>query len=148
MIYQTGQDNFPVIQEGQLVGIVTRPALVEAMNAYGSVVSVGQIMDPHAPVISPREKLVRVYEEIINGANTSAIVVDNGRLVGVLSPDNVSRYLLVHSSIKSPRRRWAAPGPPSPAISQTPALPPVISTAPPIAFPPPREGSAPPSARA
>ena len=49
--------------------------------------------------------MVRVYEEIINGANTSAIVVDDGRLVGILSPDNVSRYLLVQSSIKSPRRR-------------------------------------------
>ena len=148
MIYQTGQDNFPVIQEGQLVGIVTRPALVEAMNAYGAAVSVGQIMDPHAPVISPREKVVRVYEEIINGANTSAIVVDDGRLVGVLSPDNVSRYLLVQSSIKSPRRRGAAPGRPLPATSQTPGLPPVISSVPPIAFPPPREESAPPSARA
>jgi Zn-dependent protease/predicted transcriptional regulator len=148
MIYQTGQDNFPVIQEGQLLGVVTRPALVEAMNAYGSALSVGQIMNPHAPVISPREKVVRVYEEIINGANTSAIVVDDGRLVGVLSPDNVSRYLLVQSSIKSPRRRWGASASPSPATSQTPGLPPLISSVPPIAFPPPREESAPPSARA
>jgi Zn-dependent protease len=148
MIYQTGQDNFPVIQEGQLLGIVTRPALVEAMNAYGAAVSVGQIMNPHAPVISPREKVVRVYEEIMNGANTSALVVDGGRLVGVLSPDNVSRYLLVQSSIKSPRRRGAAPGPPSPATSRTPGLPPVISSVPPVAFPPPRGESAPPSARA
>ena len=148
MIYQTGQDNFPVVEQGQLLGIVTRPALVEAMNAYGAGVSIGQIMDPHATVVSPREKVVHVYEEIINGANTSAVVVDDGRLVGMLSPDNVSRYLLVHSSIKSPRRREVVPGQPLSATSQTPARPPVIAVAPPVAFPQFREGSGPPSGRA
>lgn len=148
LIYQTGQDNFPVIQDGELVGIVTRPALVEAMNARGAAVPVGQIVDPQAVVVSPREKVVRVYEEMLNGANTSAVVVDGGRLVGVLSPDNISRYLLVQSSIKSPRRRWLAPGSPIPATWQTPAPPPVISAVPPIAVPPPRGESVPPSGRA
>ena len=148
LIYQTGQDNFPVMQEGQLLGIATRPALVEAMNTQGATVLVGQIMNPHAAVVSPREKLVRVYEEIINGANTSVVVVDDGRLVGILSPDNISRYLLVQSSIKLPRRRWGAPEPTGFATSQTPGLPPVISSVPPIAFPPPRGESGPPSGRA
>lgn len=148
MIYQTGQDNFPVVEQGQLLGMVTRPALVEAMNAYGAAVSIGQIMDSQPTVVSPREKVVRVYEEFMNGGNTGAVVMDGGRLVGVLSPDNVSRYLLVQSSIKSPRRRGAAPGWPVSATSQTPAPPPVIATAPPIAFPRSRGESAPPSGRA
>jgi stage IV sporulation protein FB len=143
LIYQTGQDDFPVIQEGKLAGIVTRPALVEAMNARAADVSVGQIMDPHASVVSPREKVVHVYEEIINGANTSAVVVDGGQIIGMISPDNISRYLLVQSSIKSSRRRPAGPVPRLLATSQTPSPPPVTSAVPRVAAPPPREGSLP-----
>jgi stage IV sporulation protein FB len=148
LIYQTGQDDFPVVQDGRLAGIVTRPALVEAMNARGANALAGEIMDPHAPVVSPREKVVRVYEEIINGANTSAVVVDGGQIIGMISPDNISRYLLVQSSIKSSRRRRAAAAPPLLATSQTPAPPPVISTGHRVAALPPREGSVPPSAPA
>jgi stage IV sporulation protein FB len=143
LIYQTGQDDFPVVQEGKLAGMVTRPALVEAMNARTTDVLIGQIMNPHAPVVSPREKVVHVYEEIINGANTSAVVMDGGRIIGMISPDNISRYLLVQSSIKSSRRRSAGPVPPLLATSQTPMRPPVISGVHRAAVPPPHEESVP-----
>jgi Zn-dependent protease/predicted transcriptional regulator len=148
LIYQTGQDDFPVIEDGQLVGIVTRPALVEAMNARGPDAPVREIVDSDVAVVSPREKVVHVYEEIINGETNSVAVQDAGRLVGVLSPENISRYLLVQSSIKSPRRRRAPAAPPRLAISQTPAPPPVISAVPPIVAPRPPEESVPPSGRA
>ena len=148
LIYQTGQDDFPVIQEGKLVGIVTRPALVEAMNARGADALAGEIMDPDVAVVSPREKVVHVYEEIINGGTTSAVVMDGGQLIGMISPDNISRYLLVQSSLKSSRRRRAAAVPPLLATSRTPAPPPVISAVPPTVAPRPREGSVPPSAPA
>lgn len=149
LIYQTGQDDFPVIQEGQLVGMVTRVSLLQAMSERDADALVGEIMDPDVAVMSPQEKVTRVYEEIVNGGSTSAVVMDGGRLIGMVSPDNINRYLLVQSSIKPPRRRrQAAVVPPRLATSQTPALPPVISTAPPIAVPPSRGGSVPPSAPA
>jgi len=143
LIYQTGQDDFPVIQDGQLLGIVTRPALVEAVNKRGADTPVGNNVDPDIAVVSPRDKLSRVYEEIIGGANASAIVVDGGRIVGMLSPDNISRYLVVQSTIKSPRRRRL---PPRAVTSQTPTLPPVIANVPPIAVPrSPEESARPPA---
>jgi Zn-dependent protease/predicted transcriptional regulator len=145
LIYQTGQDDFPVIQDGQLLGIATRPALVEAVNKHGADTPVGNHLDTDLAVVSPQDKVSRVYEEIIGGANASAIVVDGGRIVGMLSPENISRYLLVQSSIKSRRRRRA---PPRPVTSQTPTPPPVIADVPPIATPRSREESAPPSAPA
>jgi len=148
LICQTGQDDFPVIENGQLVGIVTRPELLEAVNKLGADTSVSEIMDPDVTVVSAHDTVTRVYEEIISGANASVVVVDGARLVGMLSPENINRYLLVQSSIKSPRRRRADVVPPRFASSRTPALPPVISSVPPIAVPPPHEGSAPPSAPA
>jgi CBS domain-containing protein len=147
LIYQTGQDAFPVIHEGQLLGIVSRSALVEAFNAHGAGSLVGEIADHDVVMVSPRDKVVHAYEGIVTGETTSAIVVDDGQVVGLLSPENINRYLVVQSGLKSPRRAFSA-APPRPATSQTPGLPLASSGVPPIVTPRSREESVPPPGRA
>lgn len=153
LIYQTGQDDFPVLDNGTLVGLVTRPALVEAMNTQPANTPVLAIMDAELTMSPPQEKLVLACDGILNGTNPrSVMVVDDGQLVGMVSPENINRYLSVRSNLKSSRRRprseWGrlAPAlPPRLGTWQTPAPPPVISAAPPIVVPQPRGGSVPPS---
>jgi Zn-dependent protease/predicted transcriptional regulator len=141
MVYQTGQDDFPVMQDGHLVGLVSRAAMVETANKLGPELVVAEIMDTDVPVVSAQDKVARVYEEMLSEERTSFPVVDGDRVIGLLSPENISRYLLVQSSLKSsgrtPARRFA--------VGRTPTLPPVIAVVPPVAVPPPREGSVPPS---
>jgi Zn-dependent protease/predicted transcriptional regulator len=148
LIYQTGQDDFPVIHEGQLLGIVSRSALVEAFNAHGANSRVGEIADPDVAVVLPRDKVVHPYEGIVSGESTSAIVMDDGQVVGLLSPENINRYLVVQSSLKSPPRRAVSAAPPRLATSQTPGLPLASSDVPPIVTPRSREESVPPPGRA
>jgi CBS domain-containing protein len=143
LIYQTGQDDFPVVQDDHLVGIVTRPLLVKAMNAHGANVPVAEMMDTDVFVVSPYEKVIHIYEKIVGDDHVSAVVMDEGKLVGILSPDNISRYLFVQSSLKSLRRPPTRSG----VFARTPTPPPVISVGPPIAVLPPREGSVPRSDR-
>ena len=131
LIYQTGQDDFPIVDGDHLVGIVTRPRLVETVNAHGANVPVREALNPDVLVVSPHDKVSRVYEEIIGDGHVSAVVMDGGKLVGILSPENISRYLLVQSSIKSAiHRPWlssaAKKSVPSRDASHTPAPPPVI----------------------
>ena len=131
LIYQTGQDDFPVVEDGRLLGIVSRPRLVETLNAQGPNAPVRFAVNPDVLVVSPDEKVSRVYEGILGDGQLSAVVMDAGKLVGVLSPENISRYLLVQSSIKSATRRRH---PDSVArtstlprdVSHTPAPPPMI----------------------
>jgi stage IV sporulation protein FB len=146
LIYQTGQDDFPVLENEMLVGVVARSNLVKAMNAQGANTPVMTIMETDVALASPQEKLVYACEGIINGTDTNAVmVVDDGRLVGMVSPENINRYLLLQSSIKSPRRRQARGVPPPLVTSQTPAPPPVISGVPPIVVPQSPGESVPPS---
>jgi len=130
LIYQTGQDDFPVIENDHLVGIVTRPRLVEVVNAQGPSASVHDAIVPDVMIVSPHEKVSRVYEEIVGDGHVSAAVMDDGKLVGILSPENISRFLLVQSSIKStPRPRDGSAARTSTlarGVSHTPAPPPRI----------------------
>ena len=144
MVYQTGQDDFPVMDGDQLVGLVSRAAMVEMANSIGPQIVVAEVMDTDVPVVSPQDKVARVYEEMMSEGRTSFPVVNGSQVIGLLGPENVSRYLLVQSSLKSSGRAQARRF----AAARTPKLPPVISVVPPIAVPPPREESVPPSARA
>jgi Zn-dependent protease/CBS domain-containing protein len=144
-VYQTGQDGFPVVDNERVIGLATRQAIVEAMNASGSEVPIAEVMDTEVPVISPRASVSQVYEKMLGEGHATFPVVDGGRLVGLLSADNISRYLLVQSSIKSSRRRQRER---RAGVARTPAPPPVTANAPPVAVPPPRGGSRPPTDQA
>ncbi len=144
MVYQTGQDDFPVMDGDRLVGLVSRAAMVETANHIGSQIMVAEVMDTDVPVVSPQDKVARVYEDMMNEGRTSFPVVKGDQVVGLLGPENISRYLVVQSSLKrpgrAPARRFAA--------ARTPGPPPVISAVPPIVTPPPRVESDPRSGRA
>lgn len=139
MVYQTGQDDFPVMEETELRGMVSRQAMLDALNRLGADVPVDQVMVTDAPPVPPSAKVTRVQDELFNDGWGSLPVIQDGRLVGVLSPQNVSRYLLVHGSIKSDRRRAAV---------RTPAHPPLSGAVPPVVRPSPPAESVPPTDRA
>ncbi len=127
MVYQTGQDDFPVVDGQRLLGVVSRQAMLDAVNSKGPQTPVAEAMDTQAPVVTPHTPVSRVQDELFNEGGGSVPVMQDGRLVGWLSPENVSRYILVQSNLKSARRRVAG---------RRPTPPPVIATAPPVAPPP------------
>jgi len=136
MVYQTGQDDFPVMETDRLLGMVSRQVMLDAVNRRGANTTVADVMTTNMPVVPPLARISRVQDELFNEGWGSVPVMQDGRLVGLLSPENISRYLLVQTSLKSARRRDAG---------RTPAPPPVIAAVPPIAPPPPPAGSGPPA---
>jgi len=138
LVYQTGQDAFPVIEAGQLLGIVARPDLLDAVNKLGPLVPVSEVMDGRFLVVQPHDRVALVQDEILGTGWGSVPVIEDGRLVGLLLPDNISRFQLVRAGLKTARR----PG----VVGRSPTPPPVIGAVPPIAVPPLPAAPPPPSA--
>ncbi len=137
-MYRTGQDDFPVQEGDRLAGWLTRQAVIDAINSHGEDTPVAAVMDADPPVLSPRNKVSWVHEQMMADHYQGFPVMENGRLVGLLGPDNISRYLLLQESLK-PKR---------PARAPTPTPPPVIAAVPPTAAPPPPATTLPPADRA
>jgi Zn-dependent protease len=88
------QHDFPVTDEGQLVGLVTRQALISGMQERGGETTVAEVMIPNPCRVGPNDSLASVYQEISTGTCPIAAVVDDTKLVGLVTPESVNQYLM------------------------------------------------------
>jgi CBS domain-containing protein len=103
----TSQHDFPVVDElGNVLGVLTRHDLISALRRDDPLIRVGDIMRRDVPSVTTGtrfEDALRIMQE----SNSPALpVLDNmKRLVGLLTPENVSELMMIHSAM--PRRRAA-----------------------------------------
>jgi Zn-dependent protease/CBS domain-containing protein len=103
----TSQHDFPVVDElGDVAGVLTRHDLISALRRDDPQIRVGDIMRRDIPSVTTGtrfEDALRIMQE----SNSPALpVLDNmKRLVGLLTPENVSELMMIHSAM--PRRRAA-----------------------------------------
>lgn len=96
------QQDFPVVDGGgTLVGILPRVDLVSALRSRGGRTRVGQVMRQSPGVADPREPLTVAYARMREARLQMLPVVHAGRLVGVLTTDNVSEYVMLDAAIRS-----------------------------------------------
>jgi Zn-dependent protease/CBS domain-containing protein len=88
------QHDFPVVDAGQLVGLVTRQALISGMQERGGDTIVAEVMVGNPCRVGPNDSLADVFQEISTGACPIAAVVDQGNLVGLVTPESVNQYLM------------------------------------------------------
>jgi len=92
-IYRGGVDDFPVIDENKIVGIITKKRLLSAIHEYGLNKKVSEIMESVIDYLSPEDKVSDVYLKLA-GTNTKVLpVVDGAKIVGMIGMDNIDRYL-------------------------------------------------------
>jgi Zn-dependent protease/CBS domain-containing protein len=98
---------YPVAdQDGSIVGLVTLTQLRDVAPSRRTTTSVGDIALPlHAvPTAAPQEPLTALLERMAAaGPRSRALVVDGGRVVGIVTPSDLARLMDVY--------RLARPGP-------------------------------------
>ncbi len=91
------QDVFPVVRGGSLVGAIARHTILENIQLTGNSYIQG-LMTRTFAVASPAEPLVQALSRISGPANqaTQLIpVVDGDRIVGIITPQNLSRSMAI-----------------------------------------------------
>jgi CBS domain-containing protein len=103
----TSQHDFPVVDEsGSVIGVLTRHDLIAALRRDDPKIRVEDVMRRDIPTVTTGTRFEDAFR-IMQECNCPAVpVVDNmRRLVGLLTPENVSELMMVHSAM--PRRRTA-----------------------------------------
>ena len=103
----TSQHDFPVLDDaGNVAGILTRHDLIAALRKNDPTIRVADVMRRDIPTVTTGTRFEEAFR-IMQECNCPAIPVLDGmkRLVGLLTPENVSELMMVQSAL--PRRRPA-----------------------------------------
>ena len=99
-LIQTTQHEFPVVDaEERLRGLLTRDELIKALREYGPESPVIDVMRTDIPTVEQRHPLdepLRIMQE--KQLPAVGITDVGGRLVGLLTPENVGEMMMVQSA--------------------------------------------------
>ena len=94
------QQDFPVVDGGKVVGILTRRDLMEGLAASGHEAPVHKAMHTEFATATPGEMLTEVFPRLQASRSHSLPVLEDGRLVGLLTTENVSELLMIRTAIQ------------------------------------------------
>lgn len=100
MLLATTQHEFPVVDpDGKFEGLLTRDDMIRALRQSGPDTPVVSVMRTGLPTIHPRKSLQGSLQSMME-ANAPAIAVlgDDGRLVGLMTHENLGEMLMVRSA--------------------------------------------------
>jgi len=112
-LLRTSQHDFPVVDgAGRLRGVVTRTGMIAALRATGPGTPVLDVMRRDIPTVGAGQPLEDAVRLIQDGSLPAVGVLDaDGRLVGLVTPENLGELMMVQALRPKPPPRPASPPP-------------------------------------
>jgi stage IV sporulation protein FB len=99
-LLRTSQSDFPVVEEGGLVGLLSRNDMIKALRELGPQAMVGDVMKRDIPSIGNRQCLDEAFKLLQEKSVPAVGVVDqNGRLVGLITSETIGEMLMVREAM-------------------------------------------------
>lgn len=98
-LIRSTQKEFPVVDgAGHLRGVLTRDAMIRALKDQGPSTPVIEVMQHDIPTVEARSRLDAALKLITSAQVPAVGVLDTagGRLVGLLTPENVGELMMIH----------------------------------------------------
>jgi CBS domain-containing protein len=103
----TLQDVFPVVRAGNLVGAVSRQGIFEALQTEGNGYVQG-VMTRSFHTAQPDDSLLKTLQRITTGNGAQLVpVVEGERVVGIITPQNLSQSMSILNQSKKLQERNA-----------------------------------------
>jgi predicted transcriptional regulator len=95
------QQDFPVVDQERVVGMLLRSDMIAALAGGQVHAKVQQAMREDFPVASPVESLPSVLRRLHETEVATVPVIDNGRLVGLITLENMTEYAMIHAALSN-----------------------------------------------
>ena len=104
------QQDFPVVAEGAVVGLLLRGDVMRALAEADNQQRVGDVMHHPCATVEDNEMLAATFQRMRESNCPSLPVVHSGQLVGMVTLENVGELLMVDSALRERRSHQAAEG--------------------------------------
>ena len=104
LLLSGSQADFPVVDSGQIVGVLTRNDLLIALAKKGQNAPVTDVMHRDFQVVDTDEMLEIAFARLQGCECQTLPVTSRGRLVGLITTENVGEFVMIQAALSTPRR--------------------------------------------
>lgn len=98
------QRDFPVLDGERVVGVLRQNDMLASLGRQGPHVRVADVMQADFQVVQSTEMLDAAYRRLSECRCNTAPVSFQGRLVGMVTMDNIGEFLAIQGALGKPRR--------------------------------------------
>lgn len=99
-VLTTFQQDFPVVEGGRLVGMLSRNDLATGLKRFGPDAHVGEVMKQDFVAADPNDMLQAAFARLQNGGCHTLSIVHDGRLMGLVTADNLAEVLIIQEAVR------------------------------------------------
>jgi stage IV sporulation protein FB len=104
LLVSTSQQDFPVVHGDTVIGLLDRTSFVRGVASEGGEALVSSVMNRNFVRLDPEMDLAEALPAL-SEAGPCALVMDGEKLVGLLTPENISEFLLLRKlGVEPPAR--------------------------------------------
>jgi Zn-dependent protease/CBS domain-containing protein len=101
LILAGSQHDFPVLDNDLVVGVVTRDDFLAALTRHGQNVAISSVMRSNPPAVDSYEMVESALMRIQESGIPALPVTHSGQLVGIVTAENITEYLMIRSALKA-----------------------------------------------
>jgi Zn-dependent protease/CBS domain-containing protein len=101
LILAGSQQDFPVVEDGRFVGVLTRDDFFRALSQQGPSTLVADVVRRDVPSVDSHEMVEMALTRLQESGAKVLPVMHNGRFVGLVTPENITEFLMIRSALKT-----------------------------------------------
>jgi len=99
------QQDFPVMEDDRIVGMLTRSDLLAAIARGRQDVPIADVMRRDCRMVDEAEMLDSTFQRMREGECSTLPVLREGKLVGLVTLENVGEWMMIQSALRKARAR-------------------------------------------
>ena len=101
LILAGSQQDFPVVEDGQFVGVLTRDDFIKALSQQGQNTPVADVIRRNVPTVDSHEMVEMALMRLQESGAKTLPVMHRGRFVGLVTSENITEFLMIRSALKT-----------------------------------------------
>jgi Zn-dependent protease/CBS domain-containing protein len=94
------QKDFPVVRDGDVVGVLRQADLLRGLHDHGKLCRVDRVMQGPPAQMEITDSLEHVLEDMGAGSSGLLVVTEHGRIAGMIDIDNVMELLRIQKALQ------------------------------------------------
>jgi len=103
LILAGSQQDFPVVENGHVVGILDRDTFISALSKNGQNTPVAEVMHREVPEIDSHDMVEMALTRLQESGSKTLPVTHAGKLVGLITSENITEFLMIRTALRTAR---------------------------------------------